>query len=404
MKKIIFCFIIFFSFISPIYAEEFDLYSDNVLFYNLEEDKIMYEKNADEKVSIASLTKVISAMVMIDLINDYDKKIDFDNVDFNFLRNEDLSISSLDKNKTYTYRDFIYSFIMESSADCGYALVLDICDSTDEFVKLMNNKAKELGMNSSKFSNPIGLDDINNYSTMNDLLILMKASLNNSLLKTIMSTFEYEISDGSVIHHTIYYYMDHFDLNMPYLKGGKTGYNDDPGFTFMGYGNMNNSTYIFVSSNATYDYNNPKHLKDAAKLFNYYFKNYGYQKLLEKDDIVLRLDTLYAKEEFVNIRIDQDVTMFLNSNYDSDKIKTVYNGIEVIKPSYEEGKYLGKLTVYYDNEVVSIIDIYLTNSVSFSLINFISYHKFIVIAIVCYSFIISSTWIIVRKIKKRKFK
>lgn len=64
----------FFSFISPIYAEEFDLYSDNVLFYNLEEDKIMYEKNADEKVSIASLTKVISAMVMIDLINDYDKK------------------------------------------------------------------------------------------------------------------------------------------------------------------------------------------------------------------------------------------------------------------------------------------------------------------------------------------
>ena len=224
----IFCFLLLS--ISNVYAEEFNIYSDNAILYNIEEDKILYEKEPEEKVQIASMTKVMTALVVLDHEKDLNKEISFKDVDFDFIKKEDLSISTLDSDRTYTYKEFLYSFILESSADCGYALALDVGKTNKNFSKLMNDKAKELGMNNSKFNNPIGLDDEkNHYSTMNDMLTLMKAALNNETLKEIMSTMKYKI-DGNYIYHTIYGYQKKFDLEMPYLVGGKTGFNTIPGY------------------------------------------------------------------------------------------------------------------------------------------------------------------------------
>lgn len=382
-------------------AENFKTYSDNIIVYNIEENKIMYGKNINEKASIASLTKVMSALVIIEKEKDLTKEIDFQKVDFNFLKEEDLSSSSLDLDKTYTYKDFLYSFILESSADCGYALVLDTSSSVKEFVSLMNKKAKELGMKNTKFSNPIGLDDVNNYSTMEDMLILMKYSLKNETLKEIMSTFSYKTSNNDYIKHTLLGYMNKFDIEMPYLKGGKTGYNDDPGYALMSYAKKNNSSYIIVSTNASYDMNNPKHLKDAKKLYEYYFNNYGYQKLIEKNTVVLTLKTKYLKEDEIKVRLSNDIVYFTRNNYQKEDVTTKYKGIKEVSIKNKKGDKLGTLKVYYKDVLVDTVDITLEQNVHFSPLKFLKDNKYIVISSICYLVIILATIIIVVRIKKR---
>ena len=383
-------------------AETFSTYSNNIIVYNLEENKIMYEKNKEEKASIASLTKVMSALIVIENEKDLNKKIDFSKVDFNFLKQEDLSISSLDTTKTYTYKDFLYSFIMQSSADCGYALALDTSSSLDNFIKLMNQKARELGMKNTSFSNPVGLDDIKNYSTMEDMLKLMKYSLNNKTLKTIMSTFTYKTSNGDIIHHTILGYQKKFNLDMPYLKGGKTGYNDDPGYALMSYANKNNSTYIIISTNAPYDINIPKHLKDAQKLYEYYFKNYGYQKIIEKNDIILTLKTKYLKEDKINIKSKKDILYFTKNNYNKEDITTKYQGKNTVTIKDKQGDKLGTLKIYYKNDLIDTIDITLDEKTHFSILKFITSNIYIIRAIITYAVITLTTILIIKRIKNKR--
>lgn len=401
MKKI-FVLIITFLIISScnIYAEEFNIYSKNAVFYNIEEEKVMYEKGANEKVQIASLTKILTALIVLENEKNLDKEISFKKVDYDFLKEMDLSISSLDKNKTYTYKDFLYSFIMESSADCGYALALEIGKTNKGFSDLMNKKAKKLGMNNSKFNNPVGLDDEkNHYSTMNDMLLLMKTALNNKPLKEIMSTNKYKI-DNDYIYHTLYGYQKKFNIKMPYLIGGKTGYNDIPGYALASFAKANDSSYILITTNAEYDYNNPKHLKDAKKIYEYYFNNYDYQTIIEKNNTFITYKTKNLREKNIDIKAKNDVKLFLNNNYKDEDIRFHYDGVKTIDNYHKKGDYLGKIKIYYKDELKDEIKVYLDKDVHKNFIGFIEYHKYTIIACLCYLAIISGTLILIKKIKK----
>jgi len=401
-KTIYFILITFLIFINiNVNAEEINIYSKNALLYNVEENKIMYKKNIDEKVQIASLTKIMTALVVLEETKDLEKEITFDEVDFDYLEKEDLNISTLDRNKKYTYKDFLYSLVLESSADCGYALAFDIGKSEAGFSRYMNKKAKELGMKNTKFNNPVGLDDKeNNYSTMSDMLLLMKAALENEELAKMMSSMKYETSDKTKIKHTIQNYKDKFKLKMDYLQGGKTGYNTIPGYALMSYAKQKDSTYILITTNAKYDKDNPKHLNDAKTLYEYYFKNYGYQTVTAKNTVLINLDTKYLKNKIVTIPSNEDVKIFLENNYSEDLIETKYIGIETLTPNNKKGDYLGTLKYYYKDELKKEVKIYLDRDLTPNLLGFIIKNKYIFIAGICYSVIIGSTIVIVRRIKK----
>lgn len=404
MKRILFIitFICFFIFPFSVSAETFNLYSDNALLYNLSEDKVMYEKNADDKVMIASLTKVISASVILDYIDedDFDKEIDFSKVDFKYLKKNDLSISSYDKDKTYTYGDFLYSFVMESSADCGYALAYSVASDIDEFSSLMNKKAKSLGMNNSHFDNPVGIDSKGNYSTMRDMVTFMKSALKDEVLTKLMSTFSYKASDGTKISHTIKWYTKDKKIDMPYLKGGKTGYNDIPGYALLSYANYEGVTYILATTNADYNYFIPRHFVDAKKIYDYYYKNYGYQKLVNKDDEIDVLDSIYTDKD-ITIKASLDVLYYLKNNYKKEDVTLKILEFDNKRYSYKKDDIVGKVGVYYQDELIDTIDALAGNNSSFSIIKFVSYNKLIFISLFVYFIIILSTYLTIKKIKNR---
>jgi len=398
MKKFMIVFLFSFVLLSNVHALDISIYSDNALLYNVEENRIMYEKNKDEKAYIASLTKVMTALVVLDQEMDLTKKIDLKKVDYEYLSKMDLMVSTLDTSKTYTYLDLLYSFILESSADCGYALVLDVSKNVDEFSKLMNDKAKEIGMASSHFSNPVGLDEKTHYSTMSDMLKLMQAAMKNKTLKKIMDSREYTTSNGITVKHTFSHYLDRFKLDMPYLKGGKTGYNDIPGYALMSYANKNDSTYILITTNASYSADNPRHFRDAKKLYEYFFNHYGYHTIVKKNDTLLTLDTKFLKEDKIIIKASKDVVKYMNHDYDKEKISFVYDGEKEVTYHFKD-YLLGTLKVYYGDELLETIDIHLNQKVHFSILKFVLFYKYVIGGIV---FVVILLVIFLFIMKKRK--
>ena len=205
MKKILFLLLLLFIFPLSVFSYDFNINSNNVILINLNENKILYEKNSDSKTYIASLTKIMTAVVALENIDDLSTKVLLTTEDFKDIYKYDLQTSGLRVNNSYTYEELLYALLLPSGADAASCLARNIGGSVSNFVKMMNDKAKELNLNNTKFANPIGYDDINNYSTVKDVSILFKYALNNETFKKIITTFSYKTHDNIILKHTLNY-------------------------------------------------------------------------------------------------------------------------------------------------------------------------------------------------------
>lgn len=393
MKKLSVLLIILFLFITiPVKADEVDIESNNAVLYNLNDNTIVYEKNKDKKVSIASLTKLMTALVAIEKIDDLNQKIRLEKSDYDKLLKQDASRSSLKKDKEYTYMDLLYGLILESGADCANALARLTYENENDFVKAMNKKAKEIGMNNTSFANPIGLDDKNNYSTMEDVSILLREDLKNDTLRQIITTLNYKLTDGTEINHTIYDYMKHFKIDMPYMEGGKTGYELESGYALASIANKNGTTLMLITSKVD---KIPGHVKDAKKIYDYYFNNYSYSPVIKEGETLVTLNAKYLSKNKIEIKSDEDILYYLKNDYDKSDIKTEYKGIRTITLNNKYNQKLGKLNIYYKDKLIKTYPVVLNQR--------IFPNPFIILgAIITYALIILSTFVIIGKIKRSR--
>ena len=118
--------------------------------------------------------------------------------------------------------------------------------------------------------------------------------------------------------------------------------------------------------------------------------NYGYKTLINKGDALVSLNTLYTKDKSVDIVSLDDYSYYLNNDYDESLLSFKYTGEYVVSYNNKKGDFLGVLSVYYDDDLVDTLDIYLDRDMSFSLISFISYNiiYFVILIILVISFII----------------
>ena len=204
-RKLNWFFLSLFFFIYPVYAEEFSITGENVILYNLNDNNILYSKNENEETQIASLTKIMTSLVALDAIDNLNEKITITSKDF-----EDTtgySKAGFKVGDTITYEDLLYGILLPSGADAVNAIVNNTY-GYDDFVKKMNEKGQEIGMDDSKFSNPIGKDDDENYSTASDVAKMLKYALKNDTFKKIFTTKKYTTTNGIVLNSTLNSYSD----------------------------------------------------------------------------------------------------------------------------------------------------------------------------------------------------
>ena len=400
MKKVILSILTFF--LLTINVNALNLSSKNAVLYNMNEDKIVYELNKDKKTSIASLTKIMTTLVAIENIEDYTKKVTLKYTMFTGLAEQNAYVIGLRSGQVVTYNDLLYGMFLASGADATRAIAISVAGSEEEYVKLMNKKAKELGMNNTNFKNTTGLDENGQYSTVNDVAILLKNALKNEKFKEIFLTEAYTFKDKSMtVKSSFKNTAKTYNYKVDYVKGAKTGYTFDAGkcLASIALDKENNIEYLLITTNASTDKSDAYHVKDAVTIYNHYFNNYRYHNLVDKDDLLLNLKTKYSKEKSINIYASEDIKYYLENTFKKENVKLKYSGTNIITTDMKKGTKLGKIEVIYEGKVLDTIDIKLSKQIKFSIIEYLKVNiKYVIIGV---SIILILLLLVVIKIKKK---
>ncbi len=378
--------ICFFLYANSVCAIELDIYSKNALLYNLDENTVLYEKGANEQIAIASLTKLMTAIVTVENLSSLDEKVVLTAKDFEGLKEANAAVAGFRVGQRVTYRDLLYGLLLPSGADAALALARNVAGSRAKFVELMNKKANELGLKNTHFMNETGLDAKGHYSTLEDGALLFKYVLNNTELKRIIESSTYTMSDNSFsVTSSLYKNQKRYGLDLDYIKGGKTGTTDDAGLCLASIASKNGTNYMLVTARAPYDKKAPYHFYDAKTIYEYFMNHFQVQEIVKKGTEVLNLDTKYAKEDTVSFLVNESIQKYTEVPFNEKEITFQYDGIGVIPYTTKVGEKLGTLEIKYKNETLKKMDIILETPLSFDLKKYVQAHPlllFIPIALV----------------------
>lgn len=231
-----------------------DLTTKYGILVDADSNTILAGKNYDKKIYPASLTKVMTLIVAVENIDDYDAKYKFTSDDIDPLIEENASRAGFEAGESVTYEDLLYSAILVSGADGTSGLANAIAGSEDKFVDMMNAKAEELGLTGTHFENASGLHNKNHYSTCQDIAIIMEYAMQNEECMKILTAEEYTTTktkqheDGIKLTSIVasrfngYYIEGGGDL-----LGGKTGFTDESGYSLVSIAERDGVNYVCVT-------------------------------------------------------------------------------------------------------------------------------------------------------------
>ena len=241
--------------------------------------RILYEKNIDQKSLIASTTKIMTALLVCERSNVLDRMR---------IPKEAVGIEGsslyLREGEILTIQDLLYGMMLHSGNDAAVALAIYCGGTVEGFAQMMNDKARILGMSSTHFENPHGLDAENHYSTAYDLAILSRYAMNNPLFAQIVSTKTVKIGLRQLKNHNkLLWMLDGSD-------GIKTGFTKAAGRILVSSACRDGRRLVAVTISAPNDW------QDHISLINYGFQQYLHQNLVGKDDVLGYAEIAGGKE------------------------------------------------------------------------------------------------------------
>ena len=153
--------------------------------------KVLGTRNGGDRMNPASMTKVLTVLVACEHITDLEDKVTITIEDTDFAYKNDLSCAGFTVDEVVPVKDILYGAIMPSGGECCHALERYVADSEEEFIQMMNDKIKELGLTGTHFTNSAGLYNENHYTTLYDMSMIMKAALENDICREILHMHKY---------------------------------------------------------------------------------------------------------------------------------------------------------------------------------------------------------------------
>ncbi len=294
----------FCALIIPAYAEEAtpappSLSAESALLMEAESGAIVCEKNAHTRLSMASTTKIMTALVALELAAPGTVIL----IDKRAVGTEGSSVYLCEGEKL-TLEELLYALMLESANDAAVAIAIGVAGSEESFVDEMNRKAISLGLSNTHFANPHGLDAEAHYTTAYELALIAREALQNPLLKTIVSTrkttIPHQDTDG------VRLLVNHNKMLRQYdgCIGLKTGYTQKSGRCLVSAAEREGVTMIAVTIDSPDDWN------DHTKLLDYGFANYRSVELCPAD-YQFCLPIVGSKETYVMLGVSQQVSVTL---------------------------------------------------------------------------------------------
>lgn len=244
----------------------------NAVLIEQQSGRILYSKQANEQEKIASITKIMTALLAIES----GKMKETVSVSNTAVRTEGSAIY-LKAGQKVKLEDLVYGLMLRSGNDAAQAIAEHVGGSVDGFVYLMNEKAQEIGMKNTHFSNPSGLDgDGNHYSSAYDMALLTRYAMQNETFQKIFGTKRYQSEAWDYPWHNKHRLLTSM---YKYATGGKTGFTKKAGRTLVTTASKDGLDLIVVTLNAPSDW------KDHMYLFNEGFKQYSMTTIMQDGGI-----------------------------------------------------------------------------------------------------------------------
>ena len=229
------------------------------LSYDLDNEQLMYFKNINATIAPASLTKLMTSLILIENYN----LSDYIEISLPSDYIYEGKVAYLKSGQKMTIESLLEFILIYSANDACFAVVQLFNENTDDFLALMNKRAKQLGMNNTNFKNPDGLDQDGHYTTLSDLLILSKEVIDNyELLSIIMrKSFISNIEGEDKV------YLNTNKLIERNFYGLKTGWTNEAGLTFIGLNQSNDRNILTIVNRSFVNENKDNHFVDTQNLY-----------------------------------------------------------------------------------------------------------------------------------------
>ena len=302
---------------------------------------ILYEKNKDSQVAVASLTKMMAQILILEAIESG-----------NLTWDEQVKASSnaagyggtqiyLQPGEMMSVSDLMKGITMASANDATVVLAERIAGSEEAFVKMMNEKAKKLGLKNTNFMNPTGLDEDNHYSSAYDMALIAIELLKHDEILEFSSVYEDYLRTDTpnkfwlVNTNKLVRFYDGAD-------GLKTGFTDNAGYTMAVTAKRNDMRLIaIVLGEAVSKVRN----QETTSLLDYGFNLYKVQVIKKQGDVIKTVDLNKATKNKVDVVLDRDITV-LSKKSDTEKSYTEKVNINEVKLPLKENQIVGNIEIY----------------------------------------------------------
>lgn len=345
MKKIFLLLIITMGLIlvPHVNALEMETSAKSAILIDQNTGTVLYKKNEHEKLPMASMTKVMSLLLIMEKINDgtisYDDEVTISE-EASSMGGSQIFLQTGDK---YKVRELLKSVAMASANDAVVALAEKTYGSKESFIDAMNQKAKDLGLENTNFVNVHGLDEENHYSSAYDMAMMSKELLKYEDILTFTSVYEEYLQkpDGSQIwlvntNKLVRFYEG--------VDGLKTGYTQGAGYCLTATGKRNNLRLIsVVMGEETIEMRS----QDTVKLLNYGFNTYKVNMIKSKDEVLGKVKVEKGKIEYAEVVLVNDAIELLNVNDKISNYKFKLSLDKVVAP-VKKGEIIGNVKILDD--------------------------------------------------------
>lgn len=367
------------------------LQSESAIVINLDSDMIIHEKNADVQQMPGPLVNIMTAVICLEQCENIDAEVVIDESVYSHLQSieyyEDLRYADIYNGDVLTISDLLYSMMLTSSVEAAETIANYVSNGNiNAFVDMMNQKASEIGLTATHFTNPTGMYDVNQYTTARDMAVLTQYALEVPLFETIATTFEYTPSIQNPQNHSnpeewvwrnSNLMMDsQSDYFYNGAKGIKTGNLSAAGRNIITMASKEGNNYLVVLLKAPIrDAEGESkfyHLDDAISVLDWAFNHFSYQVILsetvEVDEVKV---TLAEGNDYVLARPKEEFSMLWYDEIDTSLIKRDGDNIKFDKTSFQapinKGDRLGEVKLTYSGEELGTVELVAVSNVNRSL-------------------------------------
>lgn len=324
----------------------------SVIMLEASTGKILYERNADEKLAPASMTKMMSLLLIMEAVEQEIIRLD-----------EMVTVSEnasgmggsqilLETGEKMSVDDMIKGIAIASANDAVVALAEKVAGSETEFVNKMNEKAKELGLKNTNFKNPHGLDTANHYSSARDMGLIAKELVKHKKILDYSSIYEDYLRENTdrkiwlVNTNKLVRFYDGVD-------GLKTGYTEEAGYCLTATAEKDGMRIITVVMGEP---DSKTRNKETTEMLDYAFATYKVQTLVTENQKIGKVKILKGKEKYTEL-VPVEKATILSKKIEKNSKATYEIELDTIEAPVKKGEVVGKMTLLADGKKVRDIEV-----------------------------------------------